>query len=320
MPSRSKTKNRYNLTYKLCKMINMIITLSSKFILNLIMMKSLIIIIFGIFSIPIMLIYFIFLASQYQKTMPKVYEAAIVETSLKSANFFQNRQNRILKILPQDGEVPADCGEVPDCVRLAAVKRFGFLGDTLTKSPAVAKSASGETKFSLADELWVSIPRELYDRSCRSENRTMSMLQVLGLPPVKGERVVYQFDVSLKDLFRPCVVPTPVGAEKCTIGAAYRAATVGVDLPEGGLRAQEALFALTHAWNSNRTGHVNGYAKDGDYPYDGFPFTGLGWAYNWNPADTDKMGLTEFIVRRGAKIRFHSEQTPDQFCNNYGKS
>jgi hypothetical protein len=69
--------------------------------------------------------------------------------------------------------------------------------------------------------------------------------------------------------------------------------------------AYQLRFVTKQMWNSYRMGF-------GD---PGYPFTGMGWTYNWGSSSPDHFGVTEFVLKRDAVIeRIASEKSPEDFC------
>ena len=46
----------------------------------------------------------------------------------------------------------------------------------------------------------------------------------------------------------------------------------------------------------------------------GYPFTAMGWSYDWNPAAEDKYGVSEYIARQGAPTTRLKKIVPQTFC------
>jgi hypothetical protein len=110
-----------------------------------------------------------------------------------------------------------------------------------------------------------------------------------GDPPRPGHRwQVVIFTVSREHIFRPCPGGTDIAAPRCV------ADRVAPDLDDA-----ERRFFLGQLWSSGRVGFER---RDnvGQVTQDfGYPFTGMGWTYNWDP---------------GAPVRNPRATTPGQFC------
>jgi hypothetical protein len=67
-------------------------------------------------------------------------------------------------------------------------------------------------------------------------------------------------------------------------------------------------------WNTYRVDFAAKGKKPGDYPFTGYPFTGLGWSYDWSSATNDHVGVSEFVIRRTAAVTELGSKTPEEFC------
>lgn len=63
-------------------------------------------------------------------------------------------------------------------------------------------------------------------------------------------------------------------------------------------------FVAKQMWNSYRM----------DFGDPGYPFTGMGWTYNWDSSSPDHFGVSEFVVKRDADIKIVGEKLPADFC------
>ena len=162
--------------------------------------------------------------------------------------------------------------------------------------------------------IWVSLPDQL-QTFCRGKpDPLLAMQQALGLPPeaapAKPGRAwqVVTFTVPRTALFRPCPGGTDVGTRQCAADLAAEAfgATSANALDTGTTR-----FLLNQLWTSHRIGFRD---KNGA-PEWGYPFTGMGWTYNWDPEAASPVGVSEFIVRKNTAASALETATPAQFCN-----
>ncbi|MET0792378.1 MAG: hypothetical protein ABW061_12720, partial [Polyangiaceae bacterium] len=82
----------------------------------------------------------------------------------------------------------------------------------------------------------------------------------------------------------------------------------------GGSAAFDELYFLTaQMWNTYRHDFIARRLKSGDYPYTGFPFTGMGWSYDWSDVP-NHIGVSEFVIKRDAPVAVLSAKTPADFC------
>ena len=74
-------------------------------------------------------------------------------------------------------------------------------------------------------------------------------------------------------------------------------------------------FIADKTWNQYQSGFVKTRAGQGDYPYTGVPFTGMGRTFDWGPQPVAHGGLTEFIIPAGTKVEIAKPVRPAKFCN-----
>jgi hypothetical protein len=67
-------------------------------------------------------------------------------------------------------------------------------------------------------------------------------------------------------------------------------------------------------WQSYRVDFYRNPPSDKDYPFTGYPFTGMGWTYDWSAASRDHYGVSEFVIKGAAVIKVVNQKTPAEFC------
>lgn len=115
---------------------------------------------------------------------------------------------------------------------------------------------------------------------------------------------VVTFTVPRASIFRPCPCGTDIAAPRCS------AQGVAQDLDDG-----TARFFLNQLWTSDRIGFEKPDSGRDILPDFGYPYTGMGWSYEWDPASPTHVGVSEYVVRPGASVQNASAMSPDQFCN-----
>lgn len=143
--------------------------------------------------------------------------------------------------------------------------------------------------------VWVTHPEELRALCQGRKDPLLAMQQALGLPPEKRSDVhVFTFDVKPSDLFRPCASSADITTTQCSF-----------DLPAtaSGSPAAEH-FVLKQMMDSYRKG----------FGSPGYPFTAMGWSYDWDPNSPSNQGVSEYVVRQGAAISNVRSQEPAAFC------
>ncbi|HTN92939.1 MAG TPA: hypothetical protein VL242_55105 [Sorangium sp.] len=142
----------------------------------------------------------------------------------------------------------------------------------------------------LAVEVWVTAAPEL-QAFCRARGLEGSALslrleQLLGLPPGNGKDRVVQLWVPAASLFRP------------SPDLEIDDSVAELDFPTG--TPQE---------------HVDWFndLKATSYGEDGYPWTRLGYTYDWSP-DGEEVGLSEFVIRQGTTVVVDSVTPQDEYC------
>lgn len=144
----------------------------------------------------------------------------------------------------------------------------------------------------LYGETWITTGTHLQDRcSAFPRDRVVSRVeQLLGLPPGAGAgRRIITFEVARDKVFRPCADPavTTTSCPAVPADVAYGSGTPAADAHLAWLAGQ--------MMRSYRVGQ----GRDRS----GFPFTGLGYTYDWSPDSPGNVGLSEYVVRKGSEIR-----------------
>jgi hypothetical protein len=150
--------------------------------------------------------------------------------------------------------------------------------------------------------IWISLPDQLWALCHGKPDAVLAIEQVLGMPPVPADAAhqwqMILFSVRREALFRPCPGGTDIAAPRC-----------GNDLSRT-LDARTTHFLLDQMFSSYR---VNFQTPGGQEDW-GYPFTGMGWTYNWDPHAPSPVGVSEFIIRPGSQIQKPTSLTPQQFC------
>jgi hypothetical protein len=170
----------------------------------------------------------------------------------------------------------------------------------------IGKKTLGDTE---KDAMWVALPDQLKKACAGAVNPTLRLQQALGLPPKRGPRSVYRITAKPANIFRPCTSGTSIGASSCAFAFPSRAST-SAPAPD----FDELRFVENQSWDVYRTRFAADRVEPGDYPYTGYPFTGMGWTYDWNPQSKDHVGVSEFVIRPKSEITVDRELTPQEFC------
>lgn len=157
----------------------------------------------------------------------------------------------------------------------------------------------------LQDDIWF-VQKNQLKKLCKHSSKKITpskIEQLLGMPPLSNYRgwhlVVMkvpnqQAVLSLRShftpgVFRPCFSTDSIRQSYCT----YQ--------PDMNLPRYDAWVLMLSLTQFRLKG--------------GYPWTGLGYTYNWDPQAKSIIGLSEFIVTRGTEVTILGSQTPNQFCN-----
>lgn len=153
-------------------------------------------------------------------------------------------------------------------------------------------------------ELWVTVVPELqnfctgYDAN--EENLVLRLEQLLGLPPShKLSKNIVEFWVAPQDMFRP--TPDPEITDR-----------------EAELEFRQSNNFLTvsdeyKSWFNNRLNEFNSQLKNMKSDRIPYPWTRLGYTYDWGESN-NHIGLSEFVVTKGADIEIDSVSTVNDYC------
>lgn len=161
--------------------------------------------------------------------------------------------------------------------------------------------SSGQ-KYTTKSELWVSQAEELRQRCAGRRNPTLALEQVLGLPPdLTSGHTIALFQASPRNLFRPCASDPDVTRRQCSLTLSER---------RDPKHDRSEHFVLRQMLQSYREGQAG----------TGYPFTAMGWTYNWDPDSSSPQGVSEYVLEPGATVWSGPIVTPEQFCQPEGRS
>ena len=139
--------------------------------------------------------------------------------------------------------------------------------------------------------VWVTMAPQLQE-FCRALGLADAALdlrleQLMGLPPNNGKNRLVQLWIPTDGLFRP----SPDAETDDSVAALV--------FPDGA--------APDHvAWIENL--EANSYGEKG------YPWTRLGYTYDWAPDAKSEVGLSEFVARKGTKAVVDSVVPQAQYC------
>jgi len=219
--------------------------------------------------------------------LAQLYRQAIYDSAVKRPSF----QRKLMPIDPRASEVTVVTltTRTDDPVEPT---------DSVARSKGVlrlARNAGGTGKVLSAT--WVSLPSESRPACKGAPDPVLALEQLLGMPPAGGDWELVQFSVAPDHIFRPCASGPEIGTTQCSFA-----------LPKRSSSPETQLFVFGQMWSS--------YIADFQDP--GYPYTGMGWTYNWNPAAKDHYGVSEYVVKEGAPVSDIRVFTPSEFCNGAG--
>lgn len=143
-------------------------------------------------------------------------------------------------------------------------------------------------------QIWVTTSPELRQRmsGVRPRHRVLRLKQLLGLPPEGDYKYFVELWVRPGDLFRPCP-DGEIADTRCAIS----------------LPATDSAAAMHLNWVSS--------FRQIAFPADGtsraYPWTQLGYTYDWSPRNKSHRGCSEFVIRTNSNVYVHRISTTDGY-------
>jgi hypothetical protein len=148
----------------------------------------------------------------------------------------------------------------------------------------------------VTDYVWTTLTPEVQD-SCRTfpGDPKLRIEQLLGLPPVTDDSLMVEFQVAVADLFRPAGDPTITTDYPCGDTLQHRC---GDSFPD-------SVSPAHVRWIADQTFEL--------WRQDGYPWTRLGYTYNWHPG-SPRYGASEYVIRQGATVNVLSVTPYQAYC------
>ncbi|MBT8232652.1 MAG: hypothetical protein HKO66_09615 [Saprospiraceae bacterium] len=149
--------------------------------------------------------------------------------------------------------------------------------------------------------IWVTaapyIQQRCKDYFQNSKDPILRLRQLLGLQPFTEETIFLQLWVKPEDLFRPCP-DSETSDTKCNL-------SLPADVSEEYRKWFNDLRAVQYRDCTDTLYHELGY-----------PWTQLGYTYDWSDENESNIGLSEFVVKKNAIVYVEAETPTSEYCKN----
>ena len=241
------------------------------------------------FYAPLLFFVLVLASCQSVKTLPKtgtdapsLYQASI-ENSMSPAP--SKVYNQLVAITPENKNLTWKKIDGEDYVLVVTWKQ-----NISYYEPYLDSAYYNTGKYAI----WVTTAPELFNRmqAEKASDVDLRLKQLLGLPPNATYSYFVEFWVRPKDLFRPCP-DKEITDQQC------------------GLCFPESTTEDYKNWvNDNRISRY--YACE---LYDKYPWTQLGYTYDWNPQNRSHVGLSEFVIDTDKNIVVKAIYTTKDYLN-----
>ncbi|MEO1513947.1 MAG: hypothetical protein AAFV95_03005 [Bacteroidota bacterium] len=202
---------------------------------------------------------------------------------------------------PQPWEIKKDLLKIssatPDLVWKAVNGEQYVLVSSWTKDTTYYKNDAQTGTYNTTNyPIWVTAVPELQQlcqqkKFGRKEGLQLRLKQLLGLPPNVEKNYFVEFWVRPQDLFRPCL-DSGVSNINCTL-----------DFPDSETDDHKKWI------NELRLKSYYNSAWDQNYPW-----TQLGYTYDWHPKNKRHIGLSEFVIGENKEVIVHRIVATDDYC------
>ena len=129
-------------------------------------------------------------------------------------------------------------------------------------------------------------------KKIKSKNVNLRLKQLIGLPPNSTYKYFIEFWVRPKDLIRPC--------------------------PDNNITTNKCGICFPKKTESKYKDWFNNYRINSYYQcnlYDNYPWTQLGYTYDWNPQNKTHVGLSEFVIKTKSEIIVKQTYTTSEYLS-----
>ncbi len=159
--------------------------------------------------------------------------------------------------------------------------------------------SSGACNTGSYSPIWVTAAPELKERMKKELNAksdtALRLKQMLGLPPNSSYSYFYEMWVRPDDLFRPCP-DKEITDNRCNI-----------------------CFTAADSADTEYINWINQTRLSRYYAcglYNQYPWTELGYTYDWNPQNRSHIGLCEFVIRKYSHVYVEKLYTTKEYLNS----
>lgn len=154
--------------------------------------------------------------------------------------------------------------------------------------------------------IWVTPDGEV-QAACRQwglqgAQLTLRASQLLGLPPNTTYTQMVVFSVPENRIFRPAPDPNPTTLYPC---APADMAQCGNILPAN-VSPEHLRWYIGQSLSAYKIGQADSE--------NGYPWTHLGYTYNWTPYAASKYGASEYVITPDTDVTVVSRTPLDQYC------
>ncbi len=148
-------------------------------------------------------------------------------------------------------------------------------------------------------QIWVTTAPELLERMKQEKAKDVNMRlkQLLGLPPVAEYKLFVEFWVRPQDMFRPCP-DKEINDSRCNI-----------------------CFTAQDSTDMNYINWVNESRISRYYAcglYNQYPWSELGYTYDWNPNNKTHIGLCEFVIDKNKTVYVNKIYSTSEYLQKAG--
>lgn len=171
---------------------------------------------------------------------------------------------------------------------------------------------AGDTAFN-DEDVWVTVVPEVRD-SCDDwapGEQVMRLRQLLGLQPAEPAAYFMEISVPPEGLFRPTANPAIQTDTLCT--PAVAGAGCALAFPER-VDPRHFRWMVNQAFSSWKMPDGYPATNTGQWQQLGYPWTRLGYTYNWHPG-SPRYGASEYVIRAGTRFTITSVSTVAEYCS-----